>query len=204
MIASLTGILIQKQPTSIVVDVQGVGYEAKIPLSTYYELGDVGSTISLFIYTYVREDTLQLFGFRTQQEKGLFLQLINVSGVGPKLAVTILSGLSVDDLVMAIRTNGVARLSSVPGIGKKTAERLVVELRDKLAGLTTAEAEAAFAQATAAGAAGEAVKEDVVSALINLGYTRSAAEQTVTTVIASESNHSMEWILKQSLKRLFR
>lgn len=204
MIASLTGILSHKQPTSVIVDVHGVGYEVKIPLSTYYELSDVGSPVSLLIYTYVREDTLQLFGFCTQQEKELFLHLINVSGVGPKLAVTILSGLSVDELVMAIRTNAVTRLSSVPGIGKKTAERLVVELRDKLAGLTTAEAEATFAHAMAADAAGEAVKQDVISALVNLGYSRSAAEQTVTTVMATESNHTMEWILKRSLQRLFR
>jgi len=204
MIASLKGTLIQKHPTSIIVEVQGVGYEMRIPLSTYYELGDVGSTVALMIYTHVREDTLQLYGFRTQREKDLFMQLITVGGVGPKLAITILSGLSVDDLIMAIRTNALARISSVPGIGKKTAERLVVELRDKLAALSTAEAEAAYKEATAAGAAIEAIREDVVSALINLGYGRSVAEHAVAATLAVESDHSMERILKQSLKRLFK
>lgn len=204
MIASLKGTLAHKQPTSIIVEVQGVGYEVRIPLSTYYELGDVGATITLMIYTHVREDTLQLYGFRTQREKDLFMQLITVGGVGPKLAITILSGLSVDDLIMAIRTNALARISSIPGIGKKTAERLVVELRDKLAALSTAEAEAAYQVATAAEAAVEAIREDVVSALINLGYGRSVAEQAVAATLAVETDHSMERILKQSLKRLFK
>jgi len=194
----------QKHPTSIIVEVQGIGYEVKIPVSTYYELGEAGSPVSLMIYTHVREDTLQLFGFRTQREKDLFMQLITVSGVGPKLAITILSGLSVDDLVMAIRTNALAKISAIPGIGKKTAERLVVELRDRLAALSTAEAEAAYQQSSAAEAAVEAVREDVVSALLNLGYARSVAEQAVAATLAVESDHSMERILKQSLKRLFK
>jgi Holliday junction DNA helicase RuvA len=204
MIASLKGTLIQKQPTSIIVEVQGVGYEVRIPLSTYYELGEAGATVALMIYTHVREDTLQLYGFRTQREKDLFMQLITVGGVGPKLGITILSGLSVDDLIMAIRTNALAKISSIPGIGKKTAERLVVELRDKLAGLSTAEAEAAYQAATAAEAAVGAMKEDVVSALINLGYGRAVAEQAVAATLAVETDHSMERILKQSLKRLFK
>ncbi|MBI3948988.1 MAG: Holliday junction branch migration protein RuvA [Acidobacteria bacterium] len=204
MIASLKGTLIQKHPTSIIVEVQGVGYEVRIPLSTYYDLSEVGSPVSLMVYTHVREDTLQLYGFRTQREKDLFLQLITVGGVGPKLAITILSGLSVDDLIMAIRTNALAKISTIPGIGKKTAERLVVELRDKLAALSTAEAEAAFQQATTAEATVEALKEDVVSALLNLGYPRSVAEQVVAATLAVETDHSMERILKQSLKRLFK
>ncbi|RMG54507.1 MAG: Holliday junction branch migration protein RuvA [Acidobacteria bacterium] len=204
MIASLKGTLIAKQPTSIIVDVQGVGYEVRIPVSTYYELGEVGSAVSLFVYTHVREDAIQLYGFRTQREKELFMQLIGVGGVGPKLAITILSGLSADDLIMAIRTNALAKISSIPGIGKKTAERLVVELRDKLAPLSSEEAEAAYVQASAAEEADEAVKRDVISALMNLGYARSVAERAVTSTMAAESDHSMEWILKQSLKRLFR
>jgi len=204
MIASLKGTLTHKQPTSIIVEVQGVGYEVKIPVSTYYELGEIGSTVALLIYTHVREDILQLYGFRTQREKDLFTQLITVGGVGPKLAITILSGLSVDDLIMAIRTNALARISSIPGIGKKTAERLVVELRDKLAALSTAEAEAVYREASAADAALQTIKEDVVSALMNLGYGRSVAEQAVTVTLAVESDHSMERILKQSLKRLFK
>ncbi len=204
MIARLTGTLISKQPTSIIVDVQGVGYEVRIPVSTYYELGEVGTAVSLFVHTHVREDAIQLYGFRTQREKELFMQLISVGGVGPKLAITILSGLSADDLIMAIRTNALAKISSIPGIGKKTAERLVVELRDKLAPLSSEEAEAAYAQASAAEEADEAVKRDVISALVNLGYARSVAERAVTSTMAAESDHSMEWILKQSLKRLFR
>jgi Holliday junction DNA helicase RuvA len=203
MIAHLRGTLVQKQPTSVIIDVQGVGYEVTIPLSTYYELGDVGTTVSLLIYTYVREDALQLYGFRTPIEKDLFLRLISVAGVGPKLAITILSGLSVDQLILAIRANDLARLTAIPGVGRKTAERLIVELRDKLAALTTREAELAY-QAAEAGAADEAVKRDVVSALIHLGYPRPLAEKTVAAVLASESDHSTEWILKQSLKRLFR
>jgi Holliday junction DNA helicase RuvA len=204
MIASLKGTLVHKQPTSIIVDVQGVGYEVTIPVSTYYELGEVGSLISLLVYTHVREDALQLYGFHTQREKELFTKLITVAGIGPKLAITILSGLSVSDLIMAIRTNDLAKMVAIPGIGKKTAERLVVELRDKLAALSTEEAEAAYRVASAAQAADEAVKEDVISALINLGYPRSVAERTVANVLAIESDHSMEWVLKQSLKRLFK
>jgi Holliday junction DNA helicase RuvA len=204
MIANLKGTLIHKQPTLIIVDVQGVGYEVIIPVSTYYELGEVGSPVSLLVYTHVREDALQLYGFHTQREKELFTKLITVAGIGPKLAITILSGLSVTDLVMAIRTNDLAKMVAIPGIGKKTAERLVVELRDKLAALSSEEAEAAYRVVSAVQAADEAVKEDVISALINLGYPRSVAERTVINVLAIESDHSMEWILKQSLKRLFK
>ncbi len=204
MIASLSGTLMQKHPTSIIVDVQGVGYEVRIPVSTYYDLGEIGSPVSLSVYTYVREDALHLYGFRTQREKDLFMQLITVGGVGPKLAITILSGLSVDDLVMAIRTNALARLSSIPGIGKKTAERLVVELRDKLAGLSTPEAEAAFEKTVATEAADEVIREDVISALLNLGYSRSAAEQAVTAALSEVADRSTEKILRQALKKLFR
>jgi Holliday junction DNA helicase RuvA len=204
MIACLSGKLIHKQPTSVVIDVQGVGYEVLIPLSTYYELNEIGSAISLLTYTHVREDALQLYGFRTQLEKDLFLRLISVAGVGPKLAITILSGLSVDQLVPAIRTNDLARLTAIPGVGKRTAERLVVELRDKLAAFSTVEAEAGYKAATAAEAADESVKRDVISALMNLGYPRPLAERAVASALANETDHSTEWILKQSLKRLFR
>lgn len=204
MIAQLTGKLLQKHPTAVVIDVQGVGYEVTIPLSTYYEIGEVGSTVSLLTYTYVREDALQLYGFRTARERDLFLRLISVSGVGPKLAITILSGLSVDQLIPAIRTNDVARLMAIPGVGKKTAERLIVELRDKLVILSNEEAEAAYRQMTAVEAADEEVKRDVISALMNLGYPRPLAERAVTAALESETDHATEWILKQALKRLFR
>lgn len=204
MIAQLTGKLLQKHPTAVVIDVQGVGYEVTVPLSTYYEIGEIGSTVSLLTYTYVREDALQLYGFRTAREKDLFLRLISVSGVGPKLAITILSGLSVDQLIPAIRTNDVARLMAIPGVGKKTAERLIVELRDKLVALSSEEAEAAYRQMTAVEAADEEVKRDVISALMNLGYPRPLAERAVTAALESETDHSTEWILKQALKHLFR
>lgn len=204
MIAHLRGTLVQKQPTSVIIDVHGVGYEVMIPLSTYYELGEVGSTVSLLIHTHVREDALQLYGFRTPIEKELFLRLISVAGVGPRLALTILSGLSVDQLIPAICRNDLTRLTAIPGVGRKTAERLVLELKDKLATLVTEEAKQAYTAAREAEEAAEAVKRDVVSALVHLGYPRPLAEKTVAAVLQSESDHSTEWILKQSLKRLFR
>jgi Holliday junction DNA helicase RuvA len=204
VIAGLKGTLALKQPTSIIVDVHGVGYEVTIPVSTYYELGDLGAPVSLLVHTHVREDALQLYGFHTPREKELFMKLITVAGIGPKLAITILSGLSAGDLVMAIRTNDLPKMIAIPGIGKKTAERLVVELRDKLAALSTEEAEAAYRVVAATQAADEAVKEDVISALVNLGYARAVAERTVTNVLAIEADHSTEWVLKQSLKRLFK
>src|SRR5215510_13082117 len=132
MIARLSGKLLSKQPNQVVVDVQGVGYLVNIPLSTFYEIGETGGAVQLLIYTHVREDTIALFGFQTAKEKHLFEQLTSVSGIGPKLGITILSGMSVDELVPAIRQGNLARLTSIPGVGKKTAERMVVELRDKL------------------------------------------------------------------------
>ena len=133
MIAHLSGKLLSKQPNQVIVDVNGVGYEVHVPLSTFYELGEVGSPVQLRIYTHVREDTIALFGFKSANEKLMFEQVTSISGIGPKLGITILSGMPVDELVAAIRQSNLARLTSIPGIGKKTAERLVVELRDKLA-----------------------------------------------------------------------
>ena len=132
MIAQLSGKLIQKEPNTVIIDVGGVGYDITIPLSTFYELGEPGIDVSLKIHTHVREDVLQLFGFWTAREKELFLKLTSVSGVGPKLAITMLSGMPAIELVRAITDNDLARLTSIPGVGRKTAERVVVELRDKL------------------------------------------------------------------------
>ena len=136
MIAYLSGKLLEKRANTAIVDVGGVGYEVSIPLSTFYELGDVGSDVSLRIYTYVREDAIQLFGFKTLRERELYLRLISVQGIGAKSGITMLSGMSADEIIMASRTDDLARLTSIPGVGRKTAERLVIELRDKVGELS--------------------------------------------------------------------
>src|SRR5918912_156630 len=147
MIAHLSGTLLAKHATSVIVDVAGVGYEVTIPVTTFFDLGEINAPVRLRIYTHVREDALQLFGFRTERERELFTLLISVSGIGPKSAIATLSGMSTDELVTAIRTNNLARLTSIPGVGRKTAERLVIELRDKMAALSSP----ALAEETAAG-----------------------------------------------------
>src|SRR5262249_18480733 len=139
MIAHLSGTLLSKQATAVIVNVGGVGYEVTIPLSTFYDLDEPGSEVQLRIYTHVREDALQLYGFKTARERELFLRLISVSGIGPKLGITLLSGMSADEMIASIRTNNLARLTLIPGIGRKTAERLVMELRDKVAALSSPE-----------------------------------------------------------------
>ncbi|HTH37958.1 MAG TPA: Holliday junction branch migration protein RuvA, partial [Pyrinomonadaceae bacterium] len=136
MIAFLSGKLQEKSANSVIVDVGGVGYEVAIPLSTFYEIGEVGETVELRVYTNVREDAIQLFGFKTQREKDLYLKLISVQGVGAKSGITMLSGMSADEIVAALRTENLAKLTSIPGVGRKTAERLVVELRDKVGELS--------------------------------------------------------------------
>ncbi|MDQ2855204.1 MAG: Holliday junction branch migration protein RuvA, partial [Acidobacteriota bacterium] len=141
MIAHLSGTLLSRQATSVILDVGGVGYEVTIPLSTFYELEELGSKVQLRIYTHVREDTLQLYGFKTARERELFMRLISVSGIGPKLGITLLSGMSADEMIASIRNNNLARLTLIPGVGRKTAERLVIELRDKIATLALPEPE---------------------------------------------------------------
>src|ERR687883_362079 len=169
MIAHLSGTLRAKHATSVIVDVAGVGYEVTIPVTTFYDLGETGTNVRLRIYTHVREEALQLFGFRTERERELFTLLISVSGIGPKSAVAMLSGMSADEIVTAIRTNNYARLTSIPGVGRKTAERLVIELRDKMAALSGP----ALEEQVAAGAAGaaqseDALREDTLAALMQL------------------------------------
>src|SRR3954451_9897502 len=132
MIAFLSGKLLEKQANTVIVDVGGVGYEVTIPLSTFYELGEPGSDVELRIFTHVREDALQLFGFKTTRERDLYLKLISVQGIGAKSGITMLSGMNADEIITAIRTDNIARLTSIPGVGKKTAERMVIELRDKV------------------------------------------------------------------------
>ena len=172
MIAHLRGRLLEKSPNRVVVEANGVGYDVIISIPTFSDLPKPGEEISLHIHTHVREDALALFGFLRKEEKQLFEKLIGVSGIGPKLAVTILSGMSAEFMVAAIRGNDLGTLTKIPGIGKKTAERMVLELRDKLEGFGV----------SAAGATLAPVEEDVLSALVNLGYQRNAAERAVGQV----------------------
>lgn len=198
MIAYLSGRLLEKSANSVILDVAGVGYDVAIPLSTFYELGEPGSDVQLRIYTHVREDTLQLFGFKTVRERDLFLRLTSVQGVGPKLGVTILSGMSADEIVKSIRSNDLARLTSIPGVGRKTAERLVVELRDKVG-------ELAMAAGAASGGAplpAEGLFEDALSALVNLGYQRSAAERALQKAAQEGTEASVQKLLRRSLQIL--
>jgi holliday junction DNA helicase RuvA len=205
MIAHLSGILLSKQATSVIVDVSGIGYEVAIPLSTFYELGDTGSPVQLRIYTHVREDALQLYGFRTARERELFLQLISVSGVGPGLAIKLLSGMNADEMIASIRANNLVRLVSIPGVGRKTAERLVVELRDKIAALSSPALEEEFAAKAAAAGVGsspDSMRTDALSALANLGYQKAAAEKAVKTAIDEGGELSVEQVLRRSLRSL--
>jgi Holliday junction DNA helicase RuvA len=206
MIAHLTGTLLSKQATSVIVDVGGVGYEVTIPLSTFYDLEEPGSAVQLRIYTHVREDALQLFGFRTLRERELFLRLISVSGIGPKLGITLLSGMSADEMIASIRTNNLARLILIPGVGRKTAERLVVELREKVASLSSAQLEDELgAKATEQPVSSEdSVRADALSALLNLGYQRSAAEKAIDNVLNEEGDVTVESVLRRVLRKLAR
>jgi Holliday junction DNA helicase RuvA len=205
MIAHLSGTLLSKQPNSVILDVAGVGYEVTIPVSTFYDLEDAGSNVQLRIYTHVREDALQLYGFKTARERELFLRLISVSGIGPRLGITLLSGMSADEMIASIRTNNLARLTLIPGVGRKTAERLVMELRDKVASLSSAELEEELGAKTDTGApvlTEDSMRGDVLSALLNLGYQRNAAEKAVTAAIDEGGDISVELILRRSLRKL--
>jgi Holliday junction DNA helicase RuvA len=173
MIGHLRGQLADKRPNQVVVDVGGVGYQVSIPLSTFYALGELHQDVSLLIHTHVREDSLALYGFLTAREKHFFELVLSASGVGPVLALKILSGMSVEELLPAIRNGDLARLTTIPGVGRKTAERMVVELRDKLAAMETPEIE------RGAPAGRTELDADVISALINLGYDRRVAEKAV-------------------------
>ena len=192
MIASLSVILKVKTPTEILVDVNGVGYGVLIPLSTFEKLGDLNAHVTLCTYLHVREDALSLYGFLRADEKRLFERLIGVSGIGPKLAITILSGMPTERMVAAIRGNDAALLTRIPGIGRKTAERMVLELRDKLD---------AFA-ATPAAPAATPVEEDVLSALMNLGYGRPAAERALAAAARNGKSSSFDALFRDSLAAL--
>jgi Holliday junction DNA helicase RuvA len=197
VIARLSGTLAEKHVQRLIVDVSGVGYDVLVPLSTFYAVGEPGARIELRIHTHVREDALQLFGFVTALEQDLFERLITVSGIGPKLALAVLSGIETGDLVKAIRQGDIARLTRTPGIGRKTAERLVVELKDRM---PQAVAGAPDVPADASGS----VRDDVVSALVNLGYQRHSIEKTVEAVLKRDESHDFETVLRQILRELAR
>jgi len=193
MIAFLTGRLAFKAPTHLTLDVQGVGYEVHIPLSTYYALPNLDDVTALNIHTHLREDAIQLFGFATPLELSLFDRLVAVSGIGPRLALGLLSGIAPAELVQAVATGDVARLVSIPGIGKKTAERIVLELKDKLVGVTPSATSAA-----------DGTRADLVSALVNLGYHRPAAETAVDHALKSAPAGGFEQALRSALRSLTR
>jgi Holliday junction DNA helicase RuvA len=198
MIAFLRGRVLEKHPNRIVIDVNGVGYELYVPLSTYYDVGDGGTEIGLRVHTHVREDALQLYGFLTALEQQLFERLIAISGIGPKLAVAVLSGIDSTDLVSSIQRADVARLTRIPGIGKKTAERIVLELKDRLADVAPPAASDASARVV------DHVRDDLVSALENLGYHRPLAERAVDAVRARDGGAPFEDALKGALRELMR
>jgi Holliday junction DNA helicase RuvA len=200
MIAFLRGTVLDKQPNRIVVDVQGVGYEVLVPLSTYYEAPEAGGEVSLRVHTHVREDAIQLFGFLTELERQLFERLISVSGIGPKLAIAVLSGLDAPEVLGAVQRADVARLTGIPGIGKKTAERIVLELKDRLASMTGAAAR----ETVPASTSGERLRVDLLSALQNLGYHRPQAEKAVEKVLSGASDAPFEQALRGALRELMR
>jgi len=206
MIAHLSGTLLSKQATSVILDVAGVGYEVTIPLSTFYDLEAPGSPVQLRIYTHVREDALQLFGFKTARERELFMRLISVSGIGPKLGITLLSGMSADEMIASIRTNNLARLTLIPGIGRKTAERLCVELREKVAALSSPELEEELGAKAEAGSVPteDSVRADALSALVNLGYQLTAAKKAIDSTMGERDDISVESVLRRSLRKLAR
>jgi Holliday junction DNA helicase RuvA len=197
MISHLRGRLLEKQPNRVIVDVNGVGYDVHVPLSTFYEMTEPGAEIALRVHTHVREDALVLYGFGTVLELRIFERLISVSGIGPKLALAVLSGIEPHELVSAIRTANVARLTGIPGIGKKTAERIGLELKDKMASFLPAEVAASPAAATS-----ETLRNDVLSALMNLGYHRPLAERAVDLAVKLGTGSSFESVLRHALREL--
>jgi len=199
MIAFLRGRVLDKHPNRIIVDVNGVGYEVNVPLSTFYDVGDAGAEVSLHVHTHVREEALQLFGFLTPLEQLLFERLINISGIGPKLAIAVLSGIDTGELVISVQRADVARLTRIPGIGKKTAERIVLELKDRLADVAVP-----AGGGTAQTPTGDRLRDDLVSALENLGYHRPLAEKAADAARSRDANVTFEDALKSALRDLMK
>jgi len=194
MIAQLAGTLAYKSPEQLVVDVHGVGYQVSVSLNSFYRLPESGSAVQLLIHTHVREDALQLYGFLDPEEKGLFLLLTGVSGIGPRLAMNILSGTPTQELVDALEAGDLVRLVAIPGVGKKTAERLVVELRDKMKLMKGA-------RVAADGRAASGLEAEAISALVNLGYRRNEAERAVKVACAAGAS-DLEAVIRTALKRV--
>ena len=199
MIARLAGTLVEKTPGRIIVDVHGVGYDLQVPLSTFYVVGDEGAALTLRIHTHVREDIIALYGFATGLEQELFERLISISGIGPKLALAVLSGMEPPDLVRAIKAQDVPRLTSIPGIGKKTAERIGLELKDRLPQSIQAAADAARPPAPE-----DQLSADLLSALLNLGYQRHLAEKAIEKVLSGKPSATFEAALRDVLRALMR
>jgi holliday junction DNA helicase RuvA len=199
MIAFLRGTLVEKTANRLILDVNGVGYDVLVPLSTFYALGDAGASVALRIHTLVREDVIALYGFVTRLEQDLFERLIAINGVGPKLALAVLSGIEPAELIRAIRTQDVARLTSIPGVGKKTAERIGLELKDRLP-----KSLQAIEPAPAPASAKDQMRDDLLSALINLGYHRPVAERAVDLVVKAAPDAPFEQALRDVLRQLMK
>ncbi|MBM3778009.1 MAG: Holliday junction branch migration protein RuvA [Acidimicrobiia bacterium] len=198
MIGFLRGVVLEKHPDRLLVDVHGVGYELRVPLSTYYHVGDEGAEVALRVHTHLREDALQLYGFLTAVELEAFERLIGISGIGPRLALAVLSGIEPRELAEAVQRGDAARLTRVPGVGRKTAERIVLELRDRLP------VPAAASGAATATSEAERLQTDLVSALVNLGYHRPAAEKAVGHAVPAGGDIGFEQALRAALRELMR
>lgn len=199
MIARLSGILIEKTITHCIVDVNGVGYRVVVPLTTFYELPEIGQPVVIHIHTHVREDAIHLYGFHAREERDVFQLMISVSGIGPKLAINILSGIAAGELLRAVTEEDLKRLTGIPGVGKKTAERMVLELKDKASRL----GREGSAVGTAAAKTGDQMKEDALSALVNLGYKGSAVKDVVDQIMRETPEvPSLDRLLKRALRAL--
>lgn len=201
MIARISGMLVYKSVQAITLDVHGIGYRVFVPLTTFYELPETGESITLHIHTHVKEDAINLFGFHTLEERNMFQVMISVSGIGPRLAMNILSGINVEDLVDAITGGNLRRLLSIPGVGKKMAERLVLELKDKV--LKLDRGQAAPRDRAVPRSLEEAVKEDALSALINLGYKSAIAREVIEKIMKEKTElPALDLLLKRALQQL--
>ena len=199
MIARLAGMLAEKAPGRVIVDVQGVGYDLQVPLSTFYVVGELGAAITLRVHTHVREDVIALYGFATSLEQDLFERLISISGIGPKLALSVLSGIEPPDLVRAIKAQDVARLTAIPGVGKKTAERIGLELKDRMP-----QSLQAAADTLKPPAAEDQLRDDLLSALVNLGYQRVPAEKAIDRELQRAPDAVFEDALRAVLRALMK